>query len=255
MVVQAAAIQFNTEPVEIRRVSNIAGIDALEKVVQSAKEGGLIIAYTLVRSEMAIALQHMALQSGVVCIDLLGPIIEAFRQYSEMEPYGEPGLLHKIDALYFKRVEAVEFAVRYDDGKDPRGILQADIVLLGVSRTSKTPLSMYLANKRIKVANVPLVPEVKPPDELFAIPRSRIIGLIIHLEQLNQIRAERLRTMGVVGNASYSDPMRIIEELEYADQLMKRLKCAVIDVTNKAVEETASKVLEIYNRRISDEQR
>jgi regulator of PEP synthase PpsR (kinase-PPPase family) len=107
---------------------------------------------------------------------------------------------------------------------------------------------MYLANRRLKVANVPLVPEVKPPEELFTVPRNRVIGLVIRLEQLNHIRTERLRAMGVGRNTSYSDPARILEELDYADRLMRRLRCPVVDVTNKAVEETASRILEIYDR-------
>jgi regulator of PEP synthase PpsR (kinase-PPPase family) len=254
MVVRAAAIQFGPEVTEIRRAANIHDRDALEKVVQHAREEGFIIAYTLVQSDIAEALRQRAQEAGLDCVDLLGPIIETFKKYSDIEPYGQPGLLHRIDDNYLKRVAAVEFAVRYDDGSDPHGIAQADIVLIGVSRTSKTPVSMYLANKGLKAANVPLVPEVKPPEELFAIPHNRIIGLVIHLDRLNQIRTERLRVMGVSGPASYSDPARIIEELEYADQVMRRLSCAVIDVTGKAVEETASKILEIYNRRFNDEQ-
>jgi regulator of PEP synthase PpsR (kinase-PPPase family) len=157
-----------------------------------------------------------------------------------------------MDEMYYRRVEAVEFAVRYDDGKDPRGIELADIVLIGVSRTSKTPLSMYLAHKRIKVANVPLVPEVQPPEELFKAERGKVIGLTINLEQLNQIRTERLKTLGLEGQANYANPERILEELEYADRIMKRLGCPVIEVTNRAVEETASKILEIYYRRLSN---
>jgi regulator of PEP synthase PpsR (kinase-PPPase family) len=161
-------------------------------------------------------------------------------------------LLRKVDEMYYRRVEAVEFAVRYDDGKDPRGITQADIVLVGVSRTSKTPLSMYLAHKRVKVANVPLVPEVAPPEELYKVERGKVIGLVIKPELLNNIRTERLKTLGLSGQASYANFERILEELEFADKIMKKLGCPVIDVTNRAVEETASKILEIYYRRLSN---
>ncbi|MDR1160081.1 MAG: kinase/pyrophosphorylase, partial [Syntrophomonadaceae bacterium] len=143
------------------------------------------------------------------------------------------------------------FAVRYDDGKDPRGVELADVVLIGVSRTSKTPLSMYLAHKRIKVANVPLVPEVIPPEQLFTAAKGKIIGLIIRDEQLTNIRSERLKTLGLGGQASYASSKRVFEELEYAEKIMKKIGCPVIDVTNKAIEETASKILEIYYRRIS----
>ncbi|MBC7344124.1 MAG: kinase/pyrophosphorylase, partial [Clostridia bacterium] len=136
--------------------------------------------------------------------------------------------------------------VKCDDGKDPRGILMADLVLIGVSRTSKTPVCMYLAHKMIKTANVPLVPEVSPPEELFMIPSKKIIGLTISPHQLYEIRQERLKVLGLTQEAGYSSLERIMEELEYADAIMKRLGCRVIDVTNRAVEETASRVLEIY---------
>lgn len=160
-------------------------------------------------------------------------------------PKLEPGLLRQLDEQYFKRVEAVEFAVRYDDGKDPKGLVTADVVLIGVSRTSKTPLSMYLANKRIKCANVPLVPEVSPPEELYKV-ADKTVGLVIDPNHLFAIRKERLKSLGLTSNANYAAVERIINELEYSDEIMKKLGCPVIDVTNKAVEETAGKIMEIF---------
>jgi regulator of PEP synthase PpsR (kinase-PPPase family) len=132
------------------------------------------------------------------------------------------------------------------NGKEPRGLLHADVVLIGVSRTSKTPVSMYLANKRIKAANVPIVPEVEPPSELFRISSRKIIGLTVQPQSLLQIRQERLKSLGLTTDAEYASLSRIQKELAYADRLMAQLGCSVIDVTNKAVEETASRVLEDY---------
>lgn len=252
IVVRAAASQFNSGTMELRRVPNISDTDILDEVVHQAEENNFIIAYTLVIEKLAEHLKAEASKCGVICIDILGPMINTLKNASNMEPKREPGLLRKVDEMYYRRVEAVEFAVRYDDGKDPRGISLADIVLVGVSRTSKTPLSMYLAHKRIKVANVPLVPEVSPPRELFEAERGKVIGLTIRAEQLNHIRTERLKTLGLKGQASYANPERIQEELEFSDNLMKRLGCPVIDVTNRAVEETASKILEIFYRRLSN---
>jgi regulator of PEP synthase PpsR (kinase-PPPase family) len=160
----------------------------------------------------------------------------------------EPGLIHQLDEDYFKKVEAVEFAVKYDDGKDSRGILKADIILLGVSRTSKTPLSMYLAHMRYKVANVPLVPELKPPEELFTIPSHKIIGLRISTMKLNEIRKERLKALGLPDSANYASVDRIEQESDYAHNLMIRLGCTVIDVSNKAVEETASIIQDLFQK-------
>jgi regulator of PEP synthase PpsR (kinase-PPPase family) len=127
-------------------------------------------------------------------------------------------------------------------------LLYADVVLIGISRTSKTPVSMYLANKRLKAANMPIVPEVEPPAELFKIPRRKIIGLTIRSQPLTHIRQERLKTLGLTSDAEYASLERINKEIQYADQLMAQLGCPVIDVTNKAVEETASKVMEIFYR-------
>ena len=250
MVVRAAASQFNSSTMEIRRVPNISDCETLD-VVHQAASNHFLIAYTLVVDELATPPPRGGTPWGNLCrytrADDRGP-----KQSSHITPRREPGLLRKVDEMYYRRIEAVEFAVRYDDGKDPRGIELADIVLVGVSRTSKTPLSMYLAHKRIKVANVPLVPEVNPPEELFKAEKGKVIGLTINHEQLSHIRTERLKTLGLKGQANYAHPSRIEEELEFASKIMKKLGCPVIDVTNRAVEETASKILEIYYRRISN---
>jgi [pyruvate, water dikinase]-phosphate phosphotransferase / [pyruvate, water dikinase] kinase len=141
-------------------------------------------------------------------------------------------------------VEAIEFAVKYDDGRDPRGLLRADIILIGVSRTSKTPLSMYLAHKRIKAANVPLVPEVTPPEELVKVDPVRCIGLTITPQKLIEIRSERLKALGLQPEANYAKLERIEDELKYSKQIMEDIGCYTIDVSNKAVEETANIIME-----------
>ena len=158
------------------------------------------------------------------------------------------GMIHKLDQEYFKKVEAIEFAVKYDDGKNPSGFEKADIVIIGVSRTSKTPLSMFLAYKKIKAANLPLVPEVPLPEELFKIPPKKVVGLIIDPYKLNNIRSERLRTMGLDGEANYANIARIEEELAYARAVMRRVHCPILDVSNKSIEETASFVMQIIER-------
>jgi regulator of PEP synthase PpsR (kinase-PPPase family) len=168
--------------------------------------------------------------------------------FYECKPLYEPGLVRKLDESYFKKVEAIEFAVKYDDGRDPRGITRADIVLIGVSRTSKTPLSQYLAHHRYKVANVPIVPEVDPPEELFEVPASKCFGLKIDPDILNHIRKERLITLGLNDQASYATLKRIRYELEYFNNIAGRLGCKVIDVSNKAVEETANIIMDEMNK-------
>ena len=132
--------------------------------------------------------------------------------------------------------------------KSPLGLLKADVVIIGVSRTSKTPLSMYLAHKQIKVANVPLVPELAPPEELFKVPPYKIIGLLIDPFKLNEIRSERLKTMGLSDTATYADMKRIDDELAYAKGIMRRLHCQIINVSNRAIEETAGIIMEYVRK-------
>ncbi len=245
-VARAAASQFNASRFEIRRVPYVSEKSTIAQVVEEASSCPSVIVYTLVIPGLKEELENLARARNIPTVDVLGPMIEALRRVTDVAPKMQAGLLYRLDDQYFRRVEAIEFAVKYDDGKDPRGILHADVVLIGVSRTSKTPVCMYLAHKMIRAANVPLVPEVAPPTELFRIPKRKIIGLTIKPHVLTQIRMERLRTLGLTTDAEYASLERVQRELAYADSIMAQLGCPVIDVTNRAVEETASKVLEIY---------
>ena len=248
-VVKAVATQFNGGNIEIRRNSYVEEIEDIEDVIVLAKRSHSIIAYTLVIPSLKEYLDQRAKEENILAVDLLHPLIHAFSKKFHVQPNEKPGLMRKLDEDYFRKIEAIEFAVKYDDGRDPRGILRADIVLIGVSRTSKTPLSMYLAHKGYKVANVPLVPEVPPADELYEVPRSRCIGLIISPDKLNEIRKERLKALGLASQANYASFERILEELDYAEKIMKRVGCPIIDVSNKAIEETASLMLDILKKR------
>jgi [pyruvate, water dikinase]-phosphate phosphotransferase / [pyruvate, water dikinase] kinase len=247
-VVKAVATQFNGGNVEIRRNSYVEDFEDIEDVIVLAKEGKSIIAYTIVIPELKNYLDQRAQEENISAIDLLSPLMNAFSTSFNKQPHHRPGLMRKLDEEYFRKIEAIEFAVKYDDGRDPRGVLKADIVLIGVSRTSKTPLSMYLAHKRFKVANVPLVPEVPAPEELFQIPRKNCIGLIISPNKLNEIRTERLKALGLGSKANYASFERILEELDYAEKIMKRVGCPIINVSNKAIEETAGLILEVLKK-------
>lgn len=243
-VVKAVASQFNSGNVEIKRIPFINDVRMLRDVIKKAASKKSMIAYTLVLPELRRAIEDEARRMDVPAVDVMGPMMEAFSRIMPVDPRREPGLVRRLDEDYFRRMAAIEFAVKYDDGKDPRGLLMADVVLIGVSRTSKTPLSMYLAHRLLKVANLPLVPEVKPPAELFSLPPRKVIGLTIQPQILKEIRMERLNTLGLQQRASYANMKRILEELEYADKIMRRLRCPVFDVSNKAVEEIANKILQ-----------
>jgi regulator of PEP synthase PpsR (kinase-PPPase family) len=247
-VVRAAAMQFYPMHVEIVKVPFIHDCEGIDKVLQTVKSSGGVVVFTLVVPELREDLIRKAQRDDIPYIDLLGPILQSLGKQLGQEPRHQPGMIHLLDEDYFKKVEAVEFAVKYDDGRDFSGILKADIILLGVSRTSKTPLSMYLAHKKFKVANVPLVPEMQPPEALFSADKLKVIGLRIDPDKLNLIRQERLRTLGLAENATYAQTERIKLELEFADKVMKRIGCVVFDVSNKAVEETASLILDHIQR-------
>ncbi|NLP44361.1 MAG: kinase/pyrophosphorylase [Peptococcaceae bacterium] len=243
-VSRAAAAQFNGIRTKLRKIPYVQEETHIDDILEEAVEEQAILVYTLVLSRLRNYIERRAAEKNLVTIDILSPLINALEQKTGLKPKNIPNITHRLDEQYFRKVEAVEFAVKYDDGKDPRGVLFADVVVIGVSRTSKTPLSMYLAHKGIKTANIPLVPEVTPPRELFVIPPNKVFGLILSPEKLNQIRSERLKTLGLGASADYANLNRIMEELEYADQVMKKVGCMVIDTTTKAVEETASIIMQ-----------
>lgn len=245
IVARAALSQFADGDVEVRRFPHVDRVEDVDDVfAQLEGRKRTFIIYTVVLPEVRQALSRRMNEAGIRGVDLMGPIMEGLAEILGEEPRLEPGRIHRLDAEYFRRIAAVEFAVRYDDGKDPRGILLADVVLLGVSRTSKTPVAMYLAHRNIKVANVPLIPEADLPDELFQGPAEKCIGLTIHPEILYRIRSERLKSIGLSGSR-YADLDRIVEELGYADRVFRRLGCRVVDVSNKAIEETANIIIEL----------
>ncbi|MEF2247244.1 MULTISPECIES: pyruvate, water dikinase regulatory protein [unclassified Paenibacillus] len=250
LVVRAAIAQFHPIQADIRRAPFVTDENALRRIIEQAKQMNAIVLYTLVRSDLRDCLRRLSEQEHVQAIDLLGAFIETLEVRTGRKSRQEPGLNHVLDEDYFRKVEAVEFAVKYDDARDTSGVVKADIVLVGVSRTSKTPLSMYLAHQKYKVANVPLVPELKIPKQLYEIPRSKIIGLTIDQNYLNVIRKERLKALGLPNTASYATANRIQQELQYAADIMKELDCVVIDVSHRAVEETASLIME-YIRRLT----
>ncbi|KAB8128739.1 kinase/pyrophosphorylase, partial [Gracilibacillus oryzae] len=220
-VTKAALSQFMDENAyDLYRIPYVENIEVLRGVVYHAKQLGAMIGFTLVNPVLREFLIQEAVNKQVECVDIMGPMLAAMERKFKRKAKEEPGLIHRLDEDYFRRVEAIEFAVRYDDGRDPRGVMQADIVLIGVSRTSKTPLSQYLAHKRLKVANIPIVPEVDPPESLFKIPTHKCIGLKISPEKLNTIRKERLKSLGLDDKASYANMERIQEELNYFDQLI-----------------------------------
>lgn len=244
MLSKAALSQFDLGRNEVRRFPYITSKEQVLEILQEARTEPSIIIFTIVLEELRDFVVEESKKYNIQTVDLMTPAIDAISNVLECEPKRESGIIRRLDENYFKKVAAVEFAVKYDDGKDTRGIKKADIVLVGISRTSKTPLSMYLAHKNVKVANIPLVPEVEPPSELFNKDPKQVIGLISQTDKINKIRQERLRSLGLSNDATYADINRIEKELAYSKEIMDRIGCIVIDVSNKAIEETAGLIME-----------
>jgi regulator of PEP synthase PpsR (kinase-PPPase family) len=249
---RAALSQFNSGKYEVKRFPFITAEDQIIEMFEEAKNEPSVVVYTIVIESLKNFIMSKGLEHHIPTVDLMTPALDAIESVLGYEPKRESGLIRKLDENYFRKVEAVEFAVKYDDGKDFRGIKKSDIVLVGISRTSKTPLSMYLAHKNFKVANVPLVPEVPAPVELFQKDSRRIIGLVANSIKLNEIRQERLKALGLDDNASYANLERIKLELDYSKEIMEKLGCIVIDISHKAIEETAAIVVEHMKKNLGD---
>jgi len=246
-LVQALEAQFpDQEFVEIRH-PRIETEDDLQLAVSRMRGRAAVVIYTIVQPELRESMRALCRRAKLHYCDILGHPIEAVARVSGMTARMTPGSRPPLNSAYFKRMEAIEFAVRFDDGMG-RGLHDADIVLVGVSRTSKTPLSIYLGYLGHKAANVPVVKGIDPPAQLFEVDQAKIVGLTIDPNRLAEIRRARVRTMGA-RNRQYAELMEIYEELEQAEKLHRRLGCPVIDISELSIEETAHRVLRVVEER------
>ncbi|MER2002063.1 MAG: pyruvate, water dikinase regulatory protein [Carnobacterium inhibens] len=240
---QAAMTQFPDADIKVSAYPFIRGSDTLLSILEKAEIDNAIVLHTLVDETLNETAKTFCESHELVCFDPLSPIISELEKRSEMTPIQKPGALHLLDETYFNRIKAIEFAVKFDDGRDPKGFLEADIVLLGISRTSKTPLSMFLANQNYKVANLPLIPEAHIPEQIWQVDPKKIVGLTSDREALNSIRRERMLTYGMNPDTEYSKLDRIDRELDFAKELYEKLGCLVINVSKKSIEETAAIII------------
>ncbi len=239
----AALTQFGSHGVRLNRVSNVRNKNQVYEALDAALNQRGLVVYTIVNRELAQLVHDECDSLGLSSLDLLTPLLMKLSAFFGLSPRELPGLLHGVDEEYFRRIEAVEFTVKHDDGQEVRHLAKADIVLVGVSRTSKTPLSIYLAHRGWKVANVPLVKGIEPPAELLGIDPARVAGLIIDAERLVEMRAARLRNLGQDPRTAYADFDQIEQELKEARSMFRRNRWVMVNVTGKAVEETANEVL------------
>jgi [pyruvate, water dikinase]-phosphate phosphotransferase / [pyruvate, water dikinase] kinase len=240
---QTALAQFPETNVEVIVINPIRSVEQLDDVVAQATETGGTIIHTLVDAELRGYLVDQARANSVSAIDPMGPLLTHLARKLQQQPLGQPGLFRKLREDYFKRVAAIEFAVDHDDGQRVRDLELAEIVLVGVSRVGKTPLSMYLATQGWKAANVPLVKGVSPPAELFEIDNRRVVGLTIEPGQLIGHRRARQQRLGTTASTAYTSPEAIFDEVEFARDVFRQGQFVTIDVTDRPIEETAEEVI------------
>ncbi len=255
-VARAAAAQFGVNDPKIEVLPKVQSFGQIRSFleehaayhVHTLGDDRLLVFFTLVdRSMSEQTAAYIAEHDNILGVDIMTGAVEAIAELSGMRPTSRAGSLREANEGYFRRIEAIEFTIAHDDGRNPQDLTEADIVLLGVSRSSKTPLSIYLSQQGYKVANIPLDPSTEPPREIYDVDRTRLFGLMTTADVLTDIRQRRLGNAAVVA-ASYADPEYIYEDLEKARALMRKLGCIVIHTEKRAVEETAQEILRYYER-------
>lgn len=240
----AASRQFEGINVKIARRPRVSSIGAIRKVLGEAGETHGVILFTMVSQELRRELLSHAKEAGIVAMDVMGPALDLLSNYFHKLPSAEPGLQYKTTQDYYKRTESIEFAVKHDDGLGMETIDQADMILLGVSRCSKTPLSIYLAYQGYRCANVPIMLGVPLPEKIFTMDRKKMVGLTVSAEGLSTTRLARLKKLGRPESELYAQKGHVEQELACAAEVFDRLKgIPVIDMTGKAIEEIAAETL------------
>lgn len=244
-VAKAAISQFASDSVSLNRFRYINNKERAREVLEQAAAENALVVCTLVDHDLRRWFMEKAQLQKNETVDILGPILDMLEKRLEHPPLETPGLMRRMDEEYFRRVKAIEFAIKCDDGRGAEYLHMSDVVILGVSRTSKTPLCMYLAHRGFMVGNIPLIPETEPPKEIFEIAPEKVFGLTVQPEKLVEIRRERLRLLGLDSElSSYAQWERVEEELQFAKNIMRRIGCRILNVTNRAIEETAQEILD-----------
>lgn len=250
-MIRAALVQYSNKDINLIRCKNIRTESQAQSVIDECFQKRGMIAYTVAIPQMRTKIKEMAMEKGIPHIDLLGSLFSTLDSFFGSTSESNVGVLRAVDDVYFKRIEAIEFTVKHDDGKTLSHLDKADIVLVGISRTSKTPLSIFLSHKGWKVANVPMVLNTPLPKELFEIDQRRIVGLTIDIDSLQKIRKNRLEKFGQDTGGEYASMSHILKEIEYAEQIFKQNKrWPVFNVTERALEETASEIVRIIASRL-----
>ncbi len=220
----------------------------LERVIGDIEGAPGIVLYTLVEREIATRLEDACREAGLPCVNVLDPIVDVLRSYLNLQATGKAGAQHALDADYFKRIDALNFTMMHDDGQLPDNIEDADIVIVGISRTSKTPTSIYLANRGVRATNLPLVPGIPVPQRVMEARRPLVVGLIASPERIMHIRQNRLAALNGDPDSTYVDRAAIAQEVAYSRRLCAEHHWPVIDVTRRSIEETAAAILALWDQ-------
>jgi len=243
-------LQFVGAEVHIEQMPGVRSVDEVRQVVKRAAKAGGTIVHTLAIPELRRVMLAEGRHRHVVTIDLMGPLLARLSETLELAPLARAGLLRQLDESYFERIGAIDFAVRHDDGRNPDDLPQSDLVIVGVSRTSKTPVSIFLAYRGWRVANVPIVADLEPPAGLLRVDRRRVVALNIQPDRLVTLREVRARRLVRGVQMDYASPLYIRHELEWEDLIVRRERWPVVDVTYKSIEETAAEIIDLQGRRL-----
>lgn len=253
-MLRAALVHHDHDHIQILRHKNVRNQERSLMILDEAKDTKSLIVYTIVQPKLREFVYEQSSLRGLATLDLLGPVLDRLDQFfglTSSHQTFETGKLRAVDENYFKRIEAIEYTVRHDDGKSLLALDEADIILVGISRTSKTPLSIFLSHKSFKVANVPIVLDQPLPAELFRVDQKKVVALTIDIESLKRIRSNRAIKLGADTEGEYAGLKHILKEIEYASELYKsNRRWPVINVTDRALEETATEIVRIVGARM-----
>jgi len=249
-VARAVAAQYaNVTPVE-HVYPLVRSQKQLDRVLDEIEEAPGIVLFTLLEKDLVVRLEAKCKEINIPSLSIIGPVMQLFEAYLGAATTGRVGAQHVLNAEYFKRIDALNYTMMHDDGQHVEGLEDADVVLVGVSRTSKTPTSIYLANRGIRTANVPLVPGIPLPRQLESLTKPLVVSLHATPERLIQVRQNRLLSMGAEsGNDIYIDKQAVADEVAFARRLSAKFNWAQLDVTRRSIEETAAAVLKLYTDR------
>ena len=246
LAIKAQFSNFNCKTIHYSFTRTKNQIDNI--VSKSKTEENIIILYTIVDNNLAKYLVSETKKSNIPCFEVLGNLISSFSRLLKQEANRKPSGQHTLDKDYYNRIEAVQFTISHDDGKIISDLENSDVILVGVSRTSKTPTSIYLANRGYKVSNIPVIPNKNLPNELFeSSKKTCVVGLICEPTRLSDVRKNRMQSMHEDRSLNYTNEKKILNELENSKEIFKKYNWPVIDVTRKSVEETAASIIKILD--------